>query len=42
MDSAAGRCAVYFAAVSRPALVYLGTAEVWGQFEQWMYLMNML
>lgn len=32
MDSAFGRCTVYFVAVSRSAFVHLGTTEVRGQF----------
>lgn len=42
MDSAAGRRAVYTVAVSRPALVHLGTAEVRGQFGQLIDLIDML
>ena len=41
MDSATGRCAVHTVAVSCPALVYLGTAEVRGQFEQMINLIDM-
>lgn len=31
MDSSTGRCVVYFIAISRSALVHLGTAKVKGQ-----------
>lgn len=31
MDSASGRCALYFVAPSRPALLRLGTPEVGGK-----------
>lgn len=42
MDSATGRCAVYTVAISRPALVHLGTARVTGQFEQLIKLIDKL
>lgn len=42
MDSAAGCRAVYFVAVSRPAFVHLGAAEVRGQFEQSINRIDML
>lgn len=32
VDSASGRCALYFVAPSRPALLRLGTPEVGGKF----------
>lgn len=31
MDSSTGRCAVYFIAISRPAILHLGTAKVKGR-----------
>ena len=42
MDPAPGRGAVYFAAISRPATVHLGTSEVKGQLEQSDDVVDML
>lgn len=38
MDSASGRCALYFVALSRPALLRLGTPEVGGKITQLIQL----
>lgn len=40
MDPPAGRRAVHTVAVDRPALVHLGTAEVKGQPELGMFMIN--
>lgn len=42
MDSTAGGGAVYTVAVSRPAHLYLGAAEVSGQWDHLMELLYML
>lgn len=42
MDPAAGRCAVHFVAFSRPAIEYLGTAEVRGQFKKSVDVIDVL
>lgn len=42
MDSTAGGGAVYTVAISRPAHLYLGVAEVSGQWDHLMELVYML
>lgn len=42
VDSASGRCAVHTVAVGRPAPLHLGTAEVRGEWIQWIKLIGAL